>query len=177
MSRKYSDGKPYKVSACAISNFAKEEQSRWIKKLAKLCGKHQCKIVFFSTVTDFFSDDLIDAGEKKIFELIQVEKYDAILLMSETFKRDEEQIQLVKRANEVGVPVFAVDKCLDGCINLAYDYRSAFREIVQHMVEYHDYRIINFMCGMPNNSYSDERLQIYKEVLEEHKIPYDPKRV
>ncbi len=177
MSRKYSEGKPYKVIACVISNFAKEEQSRWIKKLAKLCKKYQCKIVFFSTVTDFFSDDLIDAGEKKIFELIHVEKYDAILLMSETFKRDEEQKQLVKRAIEQDVPVFTVNKSFEGCINLVYEYKNTFREIVQHMVDYHDYRIINIICGRPDNRYSEECLQIYKEVLAEYKIPYDPKRV
>ncbi|MBQ9140431.1 MAG: LacI family DNA-binding transcriptional regulator, partial [Lachnospiraceae bacterium] len=177
MKKKYSEGKTYKVVACVISNFAKDEQSRWIKKIAKMCRSYQCKVVFFSTVTDFFSGDLIDAGEKKIFEVVQVEKYDAIILMSETFKQDEEQKELVKRANEAEVPIFAVDKCLDGCINLAYDYTSTFREIVKHMVEYHDYKTINFICGMPDNAYSDARLEIYKEVLEENNISYDPKRV
>ncbi len=177
MKKKYSEGKPYKVIACVISNFAKDEQAHWIREIAKMCGNYQYKVVFFSTVTDFYSDDLIDAGEKKVFELIHVEKYDAIILMSETFKQDEEQKQLVKRANEAGVPIFAVDKCLEGCINLAYDYTSTFREIVKHMVEYHDYKTINFMSGMPDNAYSDARLEIYKEVLEENKLPYDPKRV
>lgn len=176
MEKKYSEGKPYKVIACVLANFAKEEPMRLIKQLTKACTKYQCKLVFFSTVTDFFSDDLIDAGEKRVFDLIQVEKYDAILLMSETFKQDEEQKGLVRRANEANVPVFAVDKCFEGCINLAYDYRSTFREIVKHMVEYHGYRTINYMGGMPDNSFSEERLNIFKEVLAENNIPYDPKR-
>lgn len=176
MKKKYSEGKPYKVIACVVANFAKEEPMRLIKQMTRACKGYQCKLVFFSTVTDFFSHDLIDAGEKKIFDLVRVEKYDAILLMSETFKQDEEQKKLVKRANEANVPIFAVDKCFDGCINLAFDYKSTFREIVKHMVEYHGYRTINFMGGMPDNSFSEERLNIYKEVLAENKIPYDSKR-
>ncbi|MBQ7776462.1 MAG: GGDEF domain-containing protein [Lachnospiraceae bacterium] len=173
---KYSEGKDYKVIAYVISCFSNDEQLRIIKKVAEECTGYNCKVVFFSTVTDFFYNDLIDAGEKKIFELVQPGKYDAIVLMSESFKQDEEQIELVKRANAANVPIFAVDKCFEGCINLVFDYKSTFKEIVKHMVEYHGYRTINFMGGIPDNSFSEERLDIFKEVLAENNIPFEPKR-
>ena len=38
---------------------------------------------------------------------------------------------------------------------------------MKHMVEFHGYRKINFMAGMPNNSFSDERLEVFRQVLEE----------
>ncbi|MED9905156.1 MAG: GGDEF domain-containing protein [Lachnospiraceae bacterium] len=177
MGRKYSDGANYKVIAFVLACFSNDEQRRIIKKVTEECRKHHCKVVFFSTLTDFYFNDLNDAGEKKIFDTISVECYDAIVLMSESFKQDEEQMAMVRRANEAGVPVIAVDKCLEGCINLKFDYGDTFRDIVKHMVEYHGYRTINFMGGMPGNDYSEERLQVYKEVLAENNIPYDPGRV
>ncbi|MGN1147971.1 MAG: GGDEF domain-containing protein [Lachnospiraceae bacterium] len=177
MGKKYSDGEDYKVIAFVLACFANDEQKRIIKTVAKECGKHHCKVVFFSTITDFYFNDLIDAGEKKIFDAVSVECFDAIVLMSESFKRDEDQIAMVKRANAAGVPVIAVDKYMDGCINFAFDYGDSFREIVKHMVEYHGYRTINFMGGMPGNSYSEERLNVFKEVLAENNIPFDAKRV
>ena len=64
-----------------------------------------------------------------------------------------------------------MDKNFEGCINLAFDYGDAFREVVKHMVEYHGYRTINFMGGMPGNSYSEERLEVFKEVLAQNHGP------
>lgn len=177
MGNKYSEGKPYKVIAFVLACFSNDEQVRIIKKVAEECKNYQCKVMFFSTITDFYFDDLIDAGEKNIFDLISVERFDAIVLMSESFKQDKEQLALVKRANAAGVPIFAIDKCFAGCINLTFDYGNCFREIVEHMVEVHGFKTINFMGGMPGNSYSEERLEIYRDVLEKNGIPYDEKRV
>lgn len=176
MGKKYSYGEDYKVIAFVLACFPNDEQTRMMKAAVTECRKHNYKVVFFSTLTDFYYNDLNDAGEKKIFDAISVECYDAIVLMSESFKQDEEQTAMVQRAIEAGVPVFAVDKYIDGCINLAFDYGDTFREIVRHMIRDHGYRTVNFMGGMPGNSFSEERLNVFKEVLAEYDIPYDPRR-
>lgn len=177
MAEKYSAGSKDKVIAVVLACFSNDEQLHIMKKIAAECGKHHCKIVFFSTLTDFYFDDLNDAGEKKIFEAVCVERFDAIVLMSESFKQDEEQIAMVKRAHEAHVPVIAVDKPMEGCVNLAFDYGDTFRKIVKHMVEFHGFRTINFMGGIPGNDYSEERLNVFKEVLRENNIPLDEKRI
>lgn len=177
MVRKYSDGKDYKVIAFVLACFSNDEQLRIMKKMAAECAKHHCKVVFYSTLTDFYFNDLNDAGEKKIFEAVEVERYDIIVLMSESFKQDAEQTAMVKRAQKAGVPVITVDKPMKGSVNLAFDYGDSFRDVVRHMLGFHGYRTVNFMGGMPGNSFSEERLTIFKEVLAENGIPYDPKRV
>lgn len=177
MGKKYSEGKEYKVIAFVLSCFSNDEQVRIIKKVAEECKNYKCKVVFFSTITDFFFDDQIDAGEKNIFKLVAVDRFDAIVLMSESFKQERDQLALVKRANKAGVPVFTIDKSFEGCINLTFDYGECFKEIVEHMVEYHDFKNICFMGGIPGNSYSEERLKVYREVLEKNGIPYDERRV
>lgn len=177
MEKKYSEGEDYKVIAFVLARFPNEEQTRIMKQAVSECRKYNCKVVFFSTLTDFYNNDLNDAGEKKIFDTIYVEGYDAIVLMSESFKQDEEQTLLVKRANEAGVPIIAVDKYMDGAINLAFDYGNTFEEVVRHMVEFHGYRTVNFMGGMKNNSFSEERLDVFKKVLADNAIPYEPERI
>lgn len=177
MGKKYSEEKDYKVIACVLSNFFNDEQNRFMKHMARECEKVNCKVVFFSTTADFFHNDIIDAGEKHIFSVIAAERFDAIVLMSETFKQDEEQLELVKRAKELGVPVFTVDKCFDGCINVVFEYGNCFKEIVQHMVKIHGYRNTVFIAGGPDNSFSQERLNVYKTVLEEEGILYNEDNV
>lgn len=176
MSKKFSENKKYKVIACVLSRFIKDEQISFMKKTIQEAQKNNCKVIFFSTSTDLYNNDLIDAGEKTVFDVIAVEKYDAIIVLSESFKEDSALQALIKRANTAGIPIFAIDRYMEGCINLAYDYGDCFREIVRHMIGYHGYRTVNFMGGLPGNSFSEERLEVFKDVLAEYNIPYDERR-
>ncbi len=176
MSKKYSDGKDYKVIAFVHACFSTEDQRDFIKTITKKSREHNCKAVFFSTLSNFNDGDM-GYGEIRIFDTVAVERFDAIVLMAETFKAEDGQKKFIERAANAGVPVIVVDHHVDGCINISFDYKEAFSEIVKHMVEFHGYRRINFMAGIPNNSFSEERLNVFRQVLEENKITFDPKCV
>ena len=115
---KYSEGKDYKVIAFIVAFFYNDERLDMIRAAAKECGKHNCKVVFYSTLSDFYNHDLTDMGEKKIFDAVSVEKYDAIVLMTESFKQDEDYLRMVKRVQAAGVPVLSVDKELAASISI-----------------------------------------------------------
>lgn len=174
---KYSEGKDYKVIAFAVALFFNDERLDIIKAVAAECRKHHCKTIFYSTLTDFYYHDLTDSGEQKIFDAINVDKFDAIVIMAESFKEDAEYLQMIARARKAGVPVISVDKSLEGCISIHLDYQGVFRQIVTHMIEEHGYKKVNFLAGIRNNEYSEERLDVYREVLEKNGIPFDEKRV
>lgn len=177
MSRKYSEGKAYKVIAFVIANFFKDEPLQIMKRMAEEGRRHNCRVVFFSTLTDFFFNDMNDVGEQKIFSAVSVERFDAIVLMSESFKQDEEQLKLVRKAQAAGVPVFTVDKSFEGCINLVMDYRRCFKQIVEHMVQFHGYRRVFFMSGMPGNSYTMERENVYLDAMQAAGVPREQCRI
>lgn len=174
---KYSKGKDYKVIAVVMACFSQDDQQMLIKRIAHQCKSYHCRAVFFSTLSNFYTGDQETIAEASVFDVIAVERFDAILLMAETFKVESPLKPLVRRANKLGVPVIAVDHYMEGCINLSFDYKEAFRKVVTHMVEFHGYRDILFMGGTPNNSFSDERLEVFKEILEKNQIPFDSKRV
>ena len=63
--RKYSEGEDYKVVAFFLASFFNDEQTRIIKKVvAEAAGRHY-KVVFFSTLADFYFNDLNDRGGGK----------------------------------------------------------------------------------------------------------------
>lgn len=177
MGSKYSDGKTYKVIAFIFANFYKDEEQRVMNQVVEECSRHSCKVIFFSTLTDFYFNDINDAGEQKIFSAVSVERFDAIVLMSESFKMDEEQLGMVERAHEAGVPVITVDKSFSGCINLAMAYGNCFREIVEHMILFHGYRRVYYMSGMPDNSFSQERERAYLDVMQGVGVPREQCRI
>lgn len=177
---KYSDSKDYKVIAFVMACIHVEATEIRVKTVAKMCKEHNCRVVFYSTQTDFKDDihrEQIGNSEMAIFDVIDVEKFDAIVLMSESFKENELKTRFVKRALSANVPVISVETFMDGCMNVEFDYKTPFRAIVEHMVEYHGYKKINFMSGNKGISFAEDRLQIYKEVLEKNGIKYDDKRV
>ena len=177
MPDKYSRNKNYKVIAVVLGWFSSKESMQYMKQIAATCEEHRCRVIFFATLTDLFYGNQNDKCEAQIFDLISVERFDAICILAERFKGPNVFTELIERSHKAGVPVFSLDRKIEGCISIEFDYKQAFREIVEHMVEVHGYREINFMNGRRNDSYSEERLEAYREVLEEHGIAYDPKRV
>lgn len=177
MSGKYSSGKKYKVIAFVFANFFKDEELRLMRTVVEESRRHDCKVVFFSTLTDFYFNDINDKGERKIFAAVSAERFDAIVLMSESFKLDEEQLALVGRAQAAGVPVITVDKSFEGCINLVMDYGNCFQKIVEHMIQFHGYRRVYFMSGMAGNSFSQEREQVYLDAMQAVGVPKEQCRI
>ena len=177
MASKYGEKKDYKVIAVVIGEFSATDPAQYLKIFAETCQENHCRAVFFATKTDLYYGNKNDELESHIFDLICVERFDAVVILVETFKGRNRFDALIARANAAGTPVIAVDRKLPGCVNVMFDYREAFRQVMEHMVADHGYRRINFMNGRKNDVYSDERLEVYREVLEEHGIAYDERRV
>ena len=177
MAEKYSKNKDYKVIAVVVGWFSQKGSLDYLREISNTCAAHQCKAVFFSTLTDLYYGNKNDQCEQQIFDLIDVKRFDAIWILSERFKGKNLFGKLIERAHQADVPVVSLDRELPGCISIVFDYKAAFREVMNHMIEHHGYRKINFMNGRRNDVYSDERLEAYREALEEHGIPYEPERV
>lgn len=83
---------------------------------------------------------------------------------------------LVERIIEIGrakdVPVFALEHSFPGCININIDYSSGFRSLTEHVFDHHGCRDVIMCAGFKNNPFSDERIAVFREVLEAHGIEF-----
>lgn len=176
-SMKYSDGKNYKVIALCMASFSYSEQIEFIGNFDRVCKKHDFRLMIFSSITDFYTEALSDKGEEQIFSLMEPEKFDAVVIMSESIKRENIAENIAERVIKAGVPCFSVVRPIEGCINITFDFESAFEQVVRHMVEYHKPHAINFMAGKRGNIFSEKRLNVFKKVLEENNIPFEEDRI
>lgn len=177
MTEKYSKGKDYKVVALVSALYSNEDKVDLTRAIIKKANSANIKIVYFSTLTDFFKTDVTNIGEKTVFNYIDPAKYDAIILMAESFKDDDKTVELIYKAREAHVPVITVDKEFFGCFHFALDYRNSFKLVVKHMIETHHYTKPVFFAGMKGNSFSEERLDVFREVLHDNGILFDPDNV
>lgn len=170
---KYSDNKDFKVIALCTAKFYGSEEIELFQALTNACRLGNYRVVIFSTFSDFYAPQIGDASEQKIFSLLEPEKYDAVVISTETFKTTGLAEGIAKRCIAAGVPVFSLIKPLEGCINLSFGYGEAFEKIVRHLVEEHNFTKFVFIAGMRNNSFSQTRIDCFLKVLQEHNIPFN----
>lgn len=174
---KFSEGKDFKAIAVCMAKFDNTDQRRFIENFYRACKANNYKVFIFSSMVDFYYDDTFEEGEKKIFDLMEPEKFDAVVLLSLTFKKFQIVEDIAKRVIDANVPCISIARDIEGCVNVSYDFGNYFEEVVSHIVEYHGVKKVNFIAGMRGNSFSDERLEVYKKVLRKNNIPIEEDRI
>ena len=174
---KFSDGKDYKAIAVCMAKFDDSEQTDLLMNLKKVCKRYNYKLFVFGSTVDFYIQSKDDKGEEQIFSLMDPSAFDAVLLVSISFKGYGVAERIAERVLKAGTPCISLVRPIEGCINIRYKFGEGFEKVVRHMVEVHKPKHINFIAGMRNNYFSDERLEIFKKVLTENNIPIEEDRI
>lgn len=135
------------------------------------------KVLVYNSFSDLYASDPYDEGEKAIFSRIRYDVLDGLIILGETIKNQEVLDSIVENARKHDVYTVSIDKHIDGCYNVEYNYRSSFEAIVRHVVEKHGCRTINVVAGFKGNSFSEERINCCRRVLEEHGLELVPERI
>lgn len=134
-------------------------------------------VMLFGSDSDMFQLNESDLADASVFDLMNLERLDVVILFSETIKQQSILNHIVKTVTAANKPVIAVGKELEQCYNVIYDTTTAFEELVRHIVEYHGIHEVNFISGQKGNDIAEERLAIYRKVLDDNDILYEEDRV
>lgn len=170
----------YKIIAVCNSEIDSIYNDKFLKALSGYSAKYNYKLLFFSSFSSLYNasaGNKHDLGESAIFSLINYNILDGIILLSETIKCDSVLKSIIQKARNHMLPVITLDRPLDGCYNVGFDYKDAVEEVINHLIDIHGYRRINFIAGIRGNKYSEERTSIYRSVLEKHNIPVEEERI
>jgi len=120
--------------------------------------------------------DNTDIGSN-LLDIVKKNKPAALIIFSEMIKNPAIINGLISYGKKVCIPVFVLEHEYDSCINLKLEYKKSFRRIIEHVINEHGCRNIEMMAGVPGNAFSEERIQAYKDVLDEHNIHYDDSKI
>ncbi|WP_026498844.1 diguanylate cyclase [Butyrivibrio sp. WCD2001] len=112
-------------------------------------------------------------AEASVFDLIPYDKVDAIIIMDEKIKCRELVERIIDKANSHEVPAIIVDGEYDNVSHVKFDYAKGFEAIVRHIIEFHKPKHPHFMAGKPDSEFSNERLEVFKKVIEENGFTFD----
>ncbi len=164
------------IGVCG-TNLFEQNSIQFLSSLKDASLRSGYTTIAFSTCTNSMEgvDDLL--SEKQLLHLCRHIDLDCLVMLSETIKNTELINYIVNIGKEKNIPVFSIDRKIDGCYNMPLDYNSGFRNIVSHVINDHGVTKVNMLAGMKDNSFSEERVDIYKEALADAGIPFEPKRL
>lgn len=164
------------IAVCSAGINSDYNDSLW-GAFHSLANLFDFKILFFNSFSDLYSYEKHDIGESNIFQLMNYEILDGVIILSETIKYKKVCYDIIEKANAYNIPVVSMDATLDGCYSVNFEYAHAMEEIIEHLINVHHYTKINFIAGIKGNPYSEERLEMYRRVLERHNIPVEEERI
>ena len=114
-----------------------------------------------------------DSQRNVVYDLASPDRVDGLLAMSGSigqFIGPERLLDYYARYRPL--PMVSIAMALDGIPSVLTD--SDVRAAITHLIEVHQFRKIAFLRGPETNTEAEQRYKVYKEVLAEHAIPFDP---
>ncbi|MGN0667392.1 MAG: diguanylate cyclase domain-containing protein [Huintestinicola sp.] len=162
------------ICLCRLQN---DIQTEFADSVAKQCYKCGYKAVFYNSFTDFYLNNTYDKGEAQIFDHINYDILDGMIVLTETLKTKSIAEKIVADSKAHGLPVAIINGVWEGCCNIVYDFSKAFGIITDHIIEEHGCRTINMVAGIKGNDLSEERVESFRRSLRAHGIEPDENRI
>lgn len=154
-----------------------QNSMNFLSALRNACTETNYTTIALSASIKSLEDYDSAEGQLRLFDLFKYIELDCIIILTTTTTYKSIIDSLVEIGKLKNIPVFSIDHALDGCYNLLMDYKSAFEDIVRHVIVEHKVSRLNMIAGFKNNAFSEERIEAYKNVLAEHNIPFDEEQI
>ena len=110
-----------------------------------------------------------------LYDLASPDCVDGLVLMSGTLSNYVGPSKLARYCERFRpMPMCSIGVALAGIPSVLVDNASGMRQAIKHLIEVHGYKRIAFLRGPGVNEEAEERYRVYREVLAEHGLPFNP---
>ena len=110
-----------------------------------------------------------------IYDLVGPECVDGLVLMSGTLGNYIGPNKLARYCERFRpLPMCSISVAMPGIPSVLVDNAKGMRDAMQHLIDVHGFRRIAFIRGPGVNDEAEERYRVYRDVLGEHDMPFNP---
>jgi len=155
--------------AVVAAGIDEEYQNGVIEGAIACAREHNANISCFSAFGGVISNAAYDMGEYNIYSLINYNRFDGIILLTNTIGDTGEKERIIRSSVSASAPVAILD-CADHpeFFNISIDNKAAMREIVNHVIKVHGARNICFISGPVTNPEANDRYHSYLDTMKEN---------
>lgn len=164
----------YKIIGFCCAMAHKEPTRTIIKRLAEQVENHgDCRMLIFQCFEDMYFQTRSDTGGKSVFSLIDYNMIDIMVIAPISMHDSSVTEEIARNCFRHKIPVITVDAEIKGASCITFDYKKAFGEITEHILSQHGCRRVKLIAGLKGNSYSEERVQVCREIMQSHGLTLD----
>ncbi|MBR5370694.1 MAG: GGDEF domain-containing protein [Oscillospiraceae bacterium] len=164
--------------AVMVAGTDEEYQSSVLSGIAEAAKLYDLNISVFASFGGVLVSEQNDIGEYNIYSLIDYEHFDGAILLTNTIYNTDVRRRICRSVIHAGIPAVILDSDeYPEFYNIRIDNSVAMRQIVEHVIEKHNAKIINFISGPLDNPEAAARYQTFLDVTAEHGISVDPERI
>jgi DNA-binding LacI/PurR family transcriptional regulator/signal transduction histidine kinase/ActR/RegA family two-component response regulator len=119
-----------------------------------------------------------EAPHDKVYDLVRKKSTDGLVFLASGLSMKSGIAAVRTLADACAhLPRCSLGEILPGVASFVVDNRSGLAQTIDHLIEHHERQRIFFVGGPEHNTDARERLEVYRQVLERHGIPFDPELV
>ena len=161
-----------KVIAVCITKAQDYSHSLYLQHLHRQAVKNDFKLIVFNSYVDFYRNELYDRGAAAVYNIINPDVIDAVIVQADSFYTKDFITPVIEEAQKRGIPVVSVNEAINGCYFIVPDFRSAYKAILNHVINDHNVTSTFFIAGRKGDANSEQRIACYKEVLSENGLSF-----
>ena len=148
----------------------------FVTELNRLLQANDCYL-FIYTLNSEIGNSGDESDETAVFDLVPYDKVDAVVIMDEKIKSREVVQKILDKAASHDVPAIVIDGEYENASLVRFNYAKGFEAVVRHVIEFHKVKRPHFMAGKRNSPFSNERIEVFKKVIEENGFTFDDSMV
>jgi len=159
--------------AVVVSGIDEEYQNNILRGIHNAAETHNVNICHYIAYGGVLSNLKHDTGEFNIYNLINYDYIDGVILLTNTVASSNAKKQILESVTRSGIPAVSVDNDLPGFYHVGIDNYKAMYSVIEHVVKEHQIKNPFYISGPDNNPESLQRLQAFRQVMEDYNIPID----
>ena len=166
-----------KIVVLCTSRIFDSQVHDYIEQVNEYITKMDAVLLVFAVNADIYWNETTIPAEAAVFESIPYELADVVVIMDEKIKCRTVTEKVIANAKKHNLPVLVVDGDYEGASSIVFDYQAGFENVVRYVLENKDIRKPHIMAGIPNNRFSDERIEAFRKVITEYGFTFDERMV
>lgn len=161
----------YKIIAVCLSKIHSAVSHELTVELNRAVCDMGYRVFVYNTCSDLFWNSVDEIGEASVYELLDYSVLDAVVIFDERIKNKTIVKRIIGNSHNADIPVFIIDgHDYSGCVNIRFDYKAGFAEVVRHVVCEHGIHDVHLIGGIKGNEFSDQRTEVFKQVMAENGV-------
>ena len=164
--------------AVVVSGLDEEYQYNIIRGINQYARERKINVSYFAAFGGMVDSRRFDIGEYSIYSLTDFTKFDGALVMTNTFGDAKIRGRIMDRVRAAGIPAVVFEtKDYPDFHDISIDNFSVMKALVNHVIQKHGAKILNFVSGPLANPEGRARYNAFLSAMRDNKLKIEEARI